>query len=370
MNRPTWNYWIDVLLFTLMTAVLFIGVLLAFVMAEGPVADQSTKYFCGLHRHQWGNIHLWFSLALVALVALHVILHWNWIVCFTKRLFKTSGALLAIVALPAVIVLVVWIFADKDAGEYKRFGARTGPQYEGGPAPRSNKVLSNSYPASSLPHSSDNQARIVEINGRMSLLDIERLTGVSARSIARELGLPADAALNEHLGQLRRTHGFAIETVRETVNRLSEGKVIAVDSDALQRQAPGAAGIGQPGTYPSSQPERGAGDLLRGAGRGLGQGSGRGLGQGSGRGLGQRSRQGPGNAQGSGNQQQAINGQMSLRDIEQMTGVSARQLANRLGVPDSVALDTRLGLLRRQYGFTIHDVRAAIESLEASSRPR
>jgi hypothetical protein len=58
-----------------------------------------------------------------------------------------------------------------------------------------------------------------------------------------------------------------------------------------------------------------------------------------------------------------ITGQMSLYDVEMQTGVSAREIAGRLGIPGSVRLDERLGRLKRTYSFTVQDVREIVSAL-------
>ena len=36
-------------------------------------------------RHTWGDIHIWASIVLISLAALHIPIHWNWIVKMTKN---------------------------------------------------------------------------------------------------------------------------------------------------------------------------------------------------------------------------------------------------------------------------------------------
>ncbi len=84
MKKAHWNAIIDAVLVSVMLIVMFIGILLGFVIGRGGV-PQAEKYLWGLHRHDWGDIHLYFSLALVALVILHFILHMNWIRCMSKQ---------------------------------------------------------------------------------------------------------------------------------------------------------------------------------------------------------------------------------------------------------------------------------------------
>lgn len=40
-------------------------------------------------RHTWGDIHIWASIVVLAFGALHIPLHWKWIVSMTKRAVKT-----------------------------------------------------------------------------------------------------------------------------------------------------------------------------------------------------------------------------------------------------------------------------------------
>jgi cytochrome b subunit of formate dehydrogenase len=47
-------------------------------------------------RHTWDDLHTWSSVAIIALVALHIPLHWDWIVKMTKngfRIFKKKSTL-------------------------------------------------------------------------------------------------------------------------------------------------------------------------------------------------------------------------------------------------------------------------------------
>jgi hypothetical protein len=69
-----------------MCSIAFLGLLLAFVIPKGNV-HSSQKYFLGLHRHDWGDIHLYLSLCLVVLLIFHIWFNWTWIVQSTKRYF-------------------------------------------------------------------------------------------------------------------------------------------------------------------------------------------------------------------------------------------------------------------------------------------
>jgi hypothetical protein len=57
-----------------------------------------------------------------------------------------------------------------------------------------------------------------------------------------------------------------------------------------------------------------------------------------------------------------IRGSMTLREIEQATGVPAAYIIESLNLPDSTSLEERLGSLKREHGFEIHDVREAAKA--------
>ncbi len=57
-----------------------------------------------------------------------------------------------------------------------------------------------------------------------------------------------------------------------------------------------------------------------------------------------------------------IHGSMTLRDVQELTGVPVDHIITTLRLPADVPRDERLGRLRRSYGFEIDDVRQIISS--------
>jgi len=55
-----------------------------------------------------------------------------------------------------------------------------------------------------------------------------------------------------------------------------------------------------------------------------------------------------------------IHGSMTLRDVQEFTGVPADHIIASLSLPADVSLDERLGRLRRSFGFEIDDIRRAV----------
>lgn len=110
MKKLTFKYIVDAILFVDICSVAAIGLLLGFVIPKGR-EFQAAKYFLGLHRHDWGDIHLYLALLLLALLSIHLWLSWTWIVQSTKRFFGDNWKhiLWAIAAAWIVILIIGWI---------------------------------------------------------------------------------------------------------------------------------------------------------------------------------------------------------------------------------------------------------------------
>jgi hypothetical protein len=59
-----------------------------------------------------------------------------------------------------------------------------------------------------------------------------------------------------------------------------------------------------------------------------------------------------------------ISGQTTLAQAAKIGGISVEELILQLNLPSDVDVDERLGRLKRQYGFEIHDVRRILEQAE------
>lgn len=266
IKNSDWRYLVDALLFICLIGMIFIGILLGLVISEGPVSSGGSKYFLGVHRHQWGDIHAYLSIAFVVLMAVHLILNWRWITTKTGQIFKghSTAALVALAALPFAVLLLFWIGTPKDADLYKSYGVGAGeirrtipiqPREALPPAenvaPRDDLRLSETSPPAKIAvrkddlrpaeepaapaapaveperhHEEEHHNRVgsITITGQHTLRDLERATGIPAREIVRGMGLPEWTPVNETLGRLRRRYGFEIDRVRDVVSRLLEEK--------------------------------------------------------------------------------------------------------------------------------------------------
>lgn len=94
MKQPTSNLVIDTSAFAAFVLLTSTGVLLRYVLPPG--SGRRTTIF-GLDRHGWGEIHFWISVAFLALLAVHLVVHRRWIVTMMKgRPREGSGVRVAL----------------------------------------------------------------------------------------------------------------------------------------------------------------------------------------------------------------------------------------------------------------------------------
>jgi hypothetical protein len=105
VRRPTLNLLVDVTAFAGFALMTTTGVLMRYLLPSG-----SGRWLTiwGLHRHQWAEIHFWVSSLFLSTLAVHVFLHWRWIVSMVRGRPREGSGLragLGLVGLLAVLAL-------------------------------------------------------------------------------------------------------------------------------------------------------------------------------------------------------------------------------------------------------------------------
>lgn len=77
MNRTIANIIIDIIATLLFLGMIATGYILRFPLPPG---SNKTLSLWSFTRHQWGDVHFWISMGLLAVLVVHLVLHWNWIV--------------------------------------------------------------------------------------------------------------------------------------------------------------------------------------------------------------------------------------------------------------------------------------------------
>jgi len=111
MKRAKLNLIIDALLLLCLAAIAGIGFLIKYVLVPGhqrwEIYGRNVSLFLrGLDRHQWGTIHFIIGLVFLALLVLHVVLHWQMVVGIYRGLIPNRFVRWII----AMILLVVTVF--------------------------------------------------------------------------------------------------------------------------------------------------------------------------------------------------------------------------------------------------------------------
>ena len=107
MKKVKLNFIIDSIAFIFFALLTSTGVILHYLLLPG-----SGRFLTiwGLPRHSWGEIHFIIAIVLLAVLALHLFLHWSWIVGVLKgRSREGSGyrVLIGILALLALIAIAL-----------------------------------------------------------------------------------------------------------------------------------------------------------------------------------------------------------------------------------------------------------------------
>jgi hypothetical protein len=114
MDKNKWNFIIDAIMFVAMAAIAGLGFLMKYVLVNskervaiyGRPVDLN---FLGLGRHEWGAVHLYLSFALLALLVLHIVLHWKLIVALYRRYVPSPRLRLGITIAFAVLFALLFV---------------------------------------------------------------------------------------------------------------------------------------------------------------------------------------------------------------------------------------------------------------------
>ncbi len=316
MRKTDWQYLVDTILFLCIVGIVFIGFLIGLVIPRGPLAPESAKYFLGLHRHQWGNIHLYLSIAFTGFIIIHLIFSWNWIKSKARKVFKKRwGTALILTVIASILVLFLfWSLYPRIPGAYEDYGRGAGRKA------KQQQLSEEAYPITEERILYEDGSVYIAITGQTTLKQAEKATGIPAKKIVAELGLPSKVSMDETFGGLRKKYPFDLQRVRDVISDLLSRKT-------APREEKG--GIQEKREKEEKEHEQ---KLTRGV----------------------RAEDQSG---------LLITGRMTLYDIEKKTGIPARKMAEKLGIPSNAPLDETLGRLRKRYLFTMQDVRDALVSL-------
>ena len=116
MKKSKLNLVIDALLLLCLAAIAGIGLLIKYVLVPGyqrwDIYGRNVSLFLWrLDRHQWGTIHFIIGLVFLALLVLHIVLHWQMIVGIYRRLIPNRFARWITALILLVLTVLLFTFS-------------------------------------------------------------------------------------------------------------------------------------------------------------------------------------------------------------------------------------------------------------------
>jgi len=227
-DKSKFNIIIDLIMLLLMMSIAGIGFLMKYVLVPGfkrnvLYGNNVELEFLGKTHHQWGTIHLILSIALLALLLLHIILHWKMIVSISKRMIPIRIIRIVFFGLILTMGLFLIIFpllvkpevVEKEALYRNIQGIRL--LHSDNPQVNivENKQIYKKRNVE-IRHAQINEE--IEISGSQTLQFVAEKYKVPASVIAADLNIPK--GLNEEkLGRLKKQYPFQMEDVRASITK-------------------------------------------------------------------------------------------------------------------------------------------------------
>lgn len=203
MRKTTLNLAVDTLALVLFVLLCVTGAVIRYVLPPG--SGESLSLW-GLGRHDWGGIHFWLSVAFLALMALHLALHWAWILGAARGPASARQRWRPVAAVALLAALGVLA-----ATPFLRPPDRRPGQGAGG---HEAKAAKGTAPSTTAAAAEDDT---LGIRGSTSLAEAAAVIGIPVADLLQKLKLPPDTDPQERLGPFGREHGFSPEDVRALV---------------------------------------------------------------------------------------------------------------------------------------------------------
>lgn len=224
------NLSIDTVMLLLLMSLAGIGFLIKYVLIPG--IQRNERYgsnvdleFWGFTRHEWGSIHLIIGIVFLVLLIIHIILHWEMIVCIFRRMIPNkilrtvsatllTGVSLILIAFPLFVRPELIEREPLHQNRQKRQSVSEGTTVNTEPVDsvfsKSNSAAGTAY------HQEDHVFAEPEINGSQTLQSVADAYGIPADKIASDLNIPL-FRIGEKLGRLRKQYEFTMDDVRNSV---------------------------------------------------------------------------------------------------------------------------------------------------------
>ena len=233
MKRSDLNFIINALMFLLMSLLIGMGLLIKYVLLPGKEVwliykDNVELTFLGLDRHQWGTIHLIVALVLIALLILHIILHWKQVYGIYKRIIKKktyrSSLLIVFTILAAFFILFSFVVPIEISPHERLYKNRVHETHIEEPHSDIVKVIGDENDVvKENEHDADHEPKFknqdINIKGFMTLNEVSSEFDVPLEYLKSELDIPDSEKGDRRLGQLIRKYEFTMIDVKDVLRK-------------------------------------------------------------------------------------------------------------------------------------------------------
>jgi hypothetical protein len=84
-GRTALNFWIDLATAAAFCVLLGSSMIMKWILPPGTCDEEGVKVWLGHSRHWWGDIHFWAAMLMLALIIVHLWLHWSWVLATWQR---------------------------------------------------------------------------------------------------------------------------------------------------------------------------------------------------------------------------------------------------------------------------------------------
>lgn len=209
MKRAQLNFAIDAAGFAAFLFLLSTGLLLRYQLPPGSgrlhavgsgrgAAERPIMLLWGWTRHEWGQIHYWIAGVLIAILAVHLVLHWKWIISVLRGTHSDASGLRFGLGLTSLIALVLLSAAPLLAptqsvtrGDLQQQQSELGP--------------------------TDDIGSTQGIRGSMTVREVAETAGIPVAELLGRLNLSADVSPSERIGRLLRQNGLQMSDLRREI---------------------------------------------------------------------------------------------------------------------------------------------------------
>ena len=197
-DRKNLNFIIDSIAFVILMVMTSTGLLMRYYLPPGLCDKRHTML--GLQRHEWGDLHFWLALVFFSLMALHIFLHWRWIVCVVTGKSREGSGMRAAMGIFGLVMVVIlsaapFFFPVKVA---------------------------------EIPGYSASELASVPVNASMTLGEAAKASEVPLDDLMMELDIPETVSPERKLEDVCGEYGFSMEEVREVILQLKGIKPVSV----------------------------------------------------------------------------------------------------------------------------------------------